>query len=505
MNIVSIYFIIFLFVTVGLYWVCPKGYKNVWLLICSCFFYLTYSVEYICIIVAEIVLTYLFGRLLGRNKSRLLALISIISITSILIILKYRDFFINNVQSIIGSKTEFVSLSLIAPMGISFYTLQAISYLLDVYRGKITAEKSVVEFSLFMVFFGYILSGPIERAGNILPQLKREKKFNYKSLCHGFQTILWGYFIKLILAERFSAVANCVYGDYTYYSGFELLLGTVAYSFQLYCDFLGYSTIVVGIGETLGLNIMQNFAQPYFSTSIVEFWRRWHISLSLWLRDYVYITGGGNRKGKLRQYINILMVFIISGFWHGAGWNFVLWGLIHGICQILEKASRHYLSKIEEKLSVNTMNFSYKLGRIFCTFFVVNFAWIFFRTTNIHDAIEIIKRIFFGFDLSSSFGFRKGATLPYRFVIGKNLITSVDQLYLNLGLNINNILILLLSCLIFIIVELAHYKGISCRKWIDKQGLFFRWLIYLSLLFGVLTFGIYGNAYNSSSFIYANF
>ena len=298
-------------------------------------------------------------------------------------------------------------------------------------------------------------------------------------------------------------LANKVYGNWTYYSGVELLIGTFAYTMQIYFDFAGYSNIALGIGRMFGIDLIQNFEQPYLSESIKEFWRKWHISLSTWLKDYVYIPLGGNRKGVLRKELNILITFFISGLWHGASWNFIIWGIIHGIYQIIED----FIKKLVNLLNLN-IDFNkscYRYLKIFVNFQLVNIAWIFFRVNRLSDAFIILKRIIRGFDIGASFGLKRAPDYAWRTVSGMNLMTSVDKSYLNLGLNEENILLLMIAVFIALVVDISIVKKKGIIAWIDEQDIWFRWLVYIIGIFVVLTFGIYGSAYNATGFIYANF
>lgn len=512
MTFNSFWFILFFLVVVILYYAIPQKFKNLVLLAASSFFYLTSSIESGCIIVGVIAIAYVFGRVLEKRPGKHLLAIGIIAILGTLFTCKYLNFTVESldfVLSKIGIDIQFSGLELIMPIGISFFTLQAVGYLIDVYRKKIEAEKNVIDFAVFLGFFGYILSGPIERAQNILPQLKKKRKFHYTSFCHGIQLMLWGYFVKLVVAERFAIVANTVFDNHTYYAGIEMLLGTIAYSLQLYCDFSGYSYIARGVGQALGLEIINNFEQPYFSLSISEFWRRWHISLSSWLRDYVYIPLGGNRKGIVRKYVNVIIVFFVSGVWHGAAWNYIFWGVLHGIYQVIEGIFGSLKEKFGNKNKQETKEvpFSQKLLSVMWNFTLVNFAWIFFRASNMQTALQMIKRIVLGFLPAATFGAKYLPEYDYvrKFVSGYNLRTIEDYAWLHIGLDISDTVVLLIGFVIIFAVDVLHYQKVNCRNWIDKQQLWFRWLLYIGATIVVLVLGIYGSTYNASSFIYSNF
>ena len=268
------------------------------------------------------------------------------------------------------------------PVGISFFTFQAIGYFLDVYFKKIEAEKSLSDYVLFVSFFPQVSSGPISKASELLPQIKNPKPFNEIQATDGLHYLLWGMFMKVAVADRLGIYVDTIYGHYLNYSGFNSFVSMLYYSFQIYADFAGYSLMALGIAKLLGYDIVNNFQQPYFAFSITNFWRRWHISLSRWLKDYIYIPLGGSRCSSKRSYFNIFITFLVSGIWHGASWNFIIWGALHGIFQIVEKALR--LQKEPAKGGI------IKAVRVVITFFLVSFAWIFFRMPTLNDAIGLI-------------------------------------------------------------------------------------------------------------------
>ena len=312
---------------------------------------------------------------------RLFAVLSLLP----LLVFKYYNFVNESVWSLLSSlglRYELHGLNWAIPVGISFFTFQAVGYLFDVYYQRIKAEKSVVDYALFVCFFPQIFSGPISKANELLPQIKEEHRFTYEQGVQGLKFLLWGMFLKLVLADRLGLYVDKVAANYDMYSGGTCVLSAIFYSLQIYGDFAGYSLMAIGVAKTLGFNLINNFNRPYFSVSITDFWRRWHISLSRWLKDYVYIPLGGSRCSKLRNYWNIFVTFLVSGIWHGANWTFIVWGLIHGFAQIIEKALGW--NNKESKGLV-------KLLRIVGTFVLVTVAWIFFRMPTISDAVLFIK------------------------------------------------------------------------------------------------------------------
>lgn len=294
------------------------------------------------------------------------------------------DFSITAINDVFSQ--HFVLYNLVLPMGISFYTFQTMSYSIDVYKGNVQAEKHFGYFALYVTFFPQLVAGPIERASRLLPQLRKQVEFNWINISEGLKMVLIGLFKKAVIADRIAQLVNEVYNNQTEYNGAVLIIATVGFAIQIYCDFSGYSDIAIGSARMLGVNLLDNFKTPYFSKSLQEFWTRWHISLSQWFRDYVYIPLGGNKVVKWRWRYNLIITFLVSGFWHGANWTFIIWGGIHGLMLIAEKI------KIKQpKSSI------YQLGKIVFVFMVVCFAWIFFRANSISDAQEIIYKIFTSF------------------------------------------------------------------------------------------------------------
>lgn len=310
-----------------------------------------------------------------------------------LLIFKYYNF-INETLSIglttLGLSFALPGLNWAVPVGISFFTFQAVGYMLDVYHRKVNAEKNLIDYMLFVSFFPQVFSGPISKADELLPQIKAEHKFDYHQGVEGLRLLIWGMFLKLVLADRLGLYVDKVMADYMMYGGGTCMLAAVFYSLQIYGDFAGYSLMAIGIAKTLGFDLINNFKRPYFAVSITDFWKRWHISLTRWLTQYVYIPLGGSRCNKIKNYWNILVTFLVSGIWHGANWTYIVWGMIHGFVQIVEKAVG--LNKIHSSGSG-------KLLRIVGTFIIVTIAWVFFRMPTLHDAGQIILHWFTDFGI----------------------------------------------------------------------------------------------------------
>lgn len=368
---------------------------------------------------------------------------------------------------------------IVLPVGISFYIFQALGYLIDVYQGDIYAERNVFQYMLFVSFFPQLVAGPIERSKNLLKQLANNQKFDYGRVRDGLLIMLWGFFLKLVIADRCAVVVNTVYSSYMDYAGFELIVANVLFAIQIYCDFMGYSIIAKGAAKVLGIDLMDNFHQPYFATSIKDFWRRWHVSLSSWFRDYLYIPLGGSRCSKSNHYKNIFITFMISGLWHGASLTYVTWGAIHGLYQIFGDIFSPIISKVTTRLSINTASFSWKLFRIVKTFILVDIAWIFFRADTIKSALIILKNSLSLFNI--------GLVLN-------------DGIY-KLGLDSKNYNILFISLVALLIAGYINEKKIDFKEWLSQQSILFRYLLYWSgIILIILSLDITGQ-----EFIYFQF
>lgn len=373
--------------------------------------------------------------------------------------------------------------SLLQPAGISFFTFQAAGYLIDVYRGKYKPEKNFLQFALFVSFFPQLLSGPIGRGDQLLPQYERPKKADFDALRRGFLTMTWGFFLKLCIADRAAVLVNTVYGAFESYSGIFLVFATAVYALQIYGDFAGYSYMAIGGAEMLGIHLPKNFDTPYFAQSVQEFWRRWHISLSSWFRDYVYIPLGGSRCASWKKYRNVLIVFLVSGLWHGALWTFVLWGAIHGFYQIFGGLTKPLREKALDVLRVNRQAASYKLFRMLITFLLVDLGWLFFRAEGLGTAAAMLKHI----------------------VTQLHPTDLVGQAFYTMGLDRQDIWALVLSTAVLILVDGLQYRGKDLKKWFASQNWLFRELALAAIILTIFIFGIWGNGFDASSFIYFKF
>lgn len=393
---------------------------------------------------------------------------------AILFVFKYYSFTVNFINKILGIAALSIDMPVIdvlLPVGISFYTFQALGYIVDVYRGEIKAERNFINYALFVSFFPQLVAGPIERSKNLLTQIDNLGHRRYENLSKGLLYILWGFFLKLVIADRAAIFVNQVFDSYQGYSYIFLCYGALLFAVQIYCDFYSYSIIAKGSAKVLGYDLMDNFRAPYLSASITEFWRRWHISLSTWFKDYLYIPLGGNRKGAFRKHLNVLIVFLVSGLWHGANYTFVLWGLIHGVFNILEDSFKGITKGIRD-------NFIYKNVRRLITFVVAVLSFVIFRSKNI------------------------GAAKAYIFGIFKRQAGSLDA---SIAFPYEDTIILLIAIAILVVIDILIYNKVKLADNIERRSLIVRWPIYIFLLIATLIFGIYGPGYSEAQFIYFQF
>lgn len=392
----SLAYAIFLPIVFILYWLIPKKFKWVLLLISSYYFYMSWNPKYVVLILGTTIVSYSAALLLEKCNSKkwkkAILLITIIICIGVLFAFKYLEFAVNSIFSVLQffsiQLNPYVS-ELLLPVGISFYTFQTMSYVIDVYRGDAKAEKNFGYYATFISFFPQLVAGPIERTQNLLPQIANPPKFDEKKASIGLHKILWGFFKKAVVADTLAQYVDTFYGNIEEHIGFAAVIAIFFFTIQIYCDFSGYSDIAIGSANLFGIDLMENFRCPYFSTSIHEFWKRWHISLSTWFKDYVYIPLGGNRCSKLRQNFNILITFLVSGLWHGANWTFVIWGFLHGLAQIIENIFKKPLQSLKK----------HKAGAALSGLFVFlfcNITWVFFRAESFSTAITVFENMFTG-------------------------------------------------------------------------------------------------------------
>ena len=453
----SIEFLIFLPIVVALFYVLPQKARWLMLLAASCVFYMWFVPKYILILLVTIVVDFAAGLLMERyadqpRKKKAFFIFSIVSTLTVLVIFKYLGFITENLDSLcasLGMETHLVT-HIILPIGLSFHTFQSMSYVIEVYRGNQKAERHFGYYALYVMFFPQLVTGPIERPANLLRQLHEEKRFDYENISRGMRLILFGFFIKMVVADHLGEYVDEVYGHLDEYNSWTVLCCMVFYSFQIYCDFFGYSTIALGSAKLMGFDITDNFKSPYLSKNIAEFWHRWHISLSTWFRDYVYIPLGGSRVKFGRWIFNILVVFVLSGIWHGAAWTFLLWGFAHGLLHIVEKALRDRIPTKESKSK--WLKFTVDALCMLKTFVLVTLFWVMFRATD----FEHLKAIF----VAAFTNFHGGEQMSVK-----------PGMWIYLGL--------------FILSDIV-LRNTRFDVWCEDKPLAVRWIIYAVLVFMVI-------------------
>ncbi len=377
----------------ALYWGLPHKFRVSLLLIASYYFYMSWNVKYVVLILFTTIVSYLSALLIAKTPSlctkKAILTVSLVACLGVLFVFKYFNFFAGAVVDFLNMfalKLHPMTLKLLLPVGISFYTFQTLGYVIDVYRGQVKPERNFWVYATFISFFPQLVAGPIERTNNLLPQIKAVHEFRYEQAVYGLKLMMWGFFKKLCVADVLAVYVDTVFNDLQKYQGFALMLVVFFFTVQIYCDFSGYSDIARGCAKMLGIELMENFRSPYFAASLHEFWGRWHISLSTWFRDYVYIPLGGNRCGKWRHTLNLMMTFMISGLWHGANWTFVLWGMVHGVGQVVEDAltGRSKQEPHGVKWCV----------RVMVTFVFVMLGWVLFRAQSLGDAVYVFGHMF---------------------------------------------------------------------------------------------------------------
>ena len=475
----SLEYLIFLPIVVLFYNLLGKKFKNIFLLLASLSFYSFWNVKYTFLMLFSIFITYITGIYIEKNrghikKMKLAVFFCFFINLGILFVFKYFNFFADLLNNFSGKNFN-IAIDVLLPVGISFYTFQALGYTIDVYRKDIRAEENFIDYALFVSFFPQLVAGPIERSVNLLPQIKNPKKFSYDNLVRGLILFFYGMFLKLIIADRAAILVNEVFGNYKNFSREILIISGILFTLQIYCDFYSYSIMAKGSAKILGIDLMDNFKEPLLSKSITEFWRRWHISLSTWFKDYLYIPLGGNRKGKLRKYFNLILVFLVSGLWHGADLSFVLWGLIHGIFNVLENIFGINKKSRRKNILLDTL-------RRILTFIIVVFAFIYFRAENIHHGNEYLLAII---------------NNPRSLNIMEDLSKT--------SFVISNIYPLLFGIIILFVFDILKYNKINLAEKVLKIILPIRWLIYFAFIFSIIVFGVYGPEFSESAFIYFQF
>ena len=481
----SIDFLLFFPLVTAVYFFLPHRARWVWLLAASYYFYMCWNVKYALLIALSTLITYASGLLIHWRRKRLWVLLSFASNLAILFFFKYFGFFLDNLTAalaLVGVAFKRPAFDVILPVGISFYTFQALSYTMDVYRGEVEPERNPFRYALFVSFFPQLVAGPIERSKNLLGQLYERHDFDPDRARDGMLLMLWGMFEKIVIADRLALLVDYVYDHYAQLPGATIVLATVFFAFQIYCDFGGYSDIARGCAKMMGVDLMVNFKSPYFfSHSISNYWQRNHISLSQWFTEYVYIPLGGSRKGRAKQYLFTTITFFLSGLWHGAEWSFVIWGLLQAVYINLERACHR--SKEPPKPP------PLHLLAILTTFALSCFSLIFFRAANTGDALYVVRHALWGI----------GDPAQYC----KNLLTNLTGLEA-MGLGLRQGAFLLGALLLLFLFDLADERTDAIAM-VSRWPLAVRWGCYLGLALIVLIFGVYGPGYDVRAFAYFQF
>lgn len=474
----SLHFLVFFPIVVLIYLIVPKKMRCAWLLAASYYFYMSWNPKYAILMAFSTIVTFLTGILLEkcsekRHKQICVAFSFVINL-GILFFFKYFDFALENVNRVLDIfhitmlKKPF---DVLLPVGISFYTFQALGYTVDVYRGDIAAERNIIKYALFVSFFPQLVAGPIERSENLLIQIQKAEKnelWNVKRIRSGLLLMLWGFFQKLMIADRAAIAVNAVYNQYQAFGGVEIILATVLFAFQIYCDFDAYTNIARGVARVCGFELMANFRQPYFATNIADFWRRWHISLSSWFRDYLYIPLGGSRVSPVRNWGNLMITFLVSGAWHGASWHFILWGGLHGAYQIIAKWKNHLLKGFHLP----------KVFQIMITFCLTTFAWMVFRANSVGDILGMLQ-----------------------IIISQPVLKDLPAM----NMSAVEWTILCISLAVLFVVDLLKAKKISIQQLVVARPVWQRVILYTIGIGCILIFGVYGVAYDASQFLYFQF
>lgn len=466
----SLAFAVFLPIVFILFWVMPEKWRWIVLLLSSYYFYMSWNVKYIVLILFTTIVSYVTALLMEqaqeKKKRRIFLAAALTASLGVLFVFKYFNFLSTTLNAVFGRfaiPLHPVTLQLMLPVGISFYTFQTLSYVIDVYRGEVKAEHHFGQYAAFISFFPQLVAGPIERTNNLLPQIHKEKfEFRYVEAVYGLRLMAWGFFKKLVIADNLAVYVDQIFNDVHYYKGFSVLIAVFFFTLQIYCDFSGYSDIAIGTARLFDIRLMTNFKSPYFSCSIREFWTRWHISLSTWFRDYVYIPLGGNRVSRLRNSLNLMITFLASGLWHGAAWTFVVWGGVHGVFQIVEKRifGKRRLPKI-------------------LVFVLVMSAWIFFRANSMSDALYVFTHLFSGIGNPAAY-----FTAP---------MAEFDW-------TVKQVIFLTIPIVLLMVFDAAALKCDPLKK-MEAFPKAVRWSIYYAFILMIILFA----SFNAQEFVYFQF
>lgn len=488
MQYLSLQFALFVFLTFGLYYVLPRACRWFVLLCASLFFYLCYDVRYILFLLFVAISTFLCAKVeRSKRKNKENLAIGILLCTGLWFLIKVLPWVVTVANTFLSRFIGDFQIPIpkfLVPLGISYYVLLSISYVVDVYKKKIKPEKNFLVYLLYLSYFPTIVQGPISKYEQLRNQFTAGRRIGYTDFKRNLLLISFGLIKKMVIADRVAILANHCFANYADMEGVILYIGAVCYSIQLYMDFSGCVDICRGVSAMFGINLIDNFSGPYFSKSIKEFWSKWHISLSTWLKDYIYIPLGGNRKGKARKYVNLLATFFVSGIWHGAGINFMVWGLLQGIYQIVGECTENGRTKVKKLLGIQPDSITDKIYRTIITFNLTTFAWIFFRSGRFLYALEYIGRMFSDLAL---WGILDGSIFIKGFSFAQVVFMMINLI------------------LITIVDYLKTKRNVHVEDSILKTHIVLRWSIYLVLIFNVILFGVYGKGYDLSGFLYGGF
>lgn len=480
----SLHFLLFFIIVTSLYFALPHNRRWLLLLISSCYFYMAFVPIYIIILGGTIVIDYFAGFFIEKSEGKrrkLFLVASLVANIGVLAMFKYYNFINENLSFLLhgfGASNPIPYLSILLPVGLSFHTFQAMSYTIEVYRGHQKAERHFGIYSLYVMFYPQLVAGPIERPQNMLHQFREKYDFDYDRVMSGLRLMAWGLFKKVVIADRLAIAVDTVFNNPEQHNSLSLIIATVFFTFQIFCDFSGYSDMALGAARIMGFKLMTNFDKPYQSKSVYEFWKRWHISLSTWFKDYLYITLGGNRVTVPRWYLNLFIVFLVSGLWHGANWTFVIWGALHGFYLVFGLITQKYRDRFNQLLRIDKVPIISTIS----TFVLVAFAWIFFRANSVDSAFYIVKHMFTGIP-----------DVVHQLVNNQPVLESM-------GLKKNDFA---LSILLIIFLETVHY--VQSKKSLSdifvQKPAYVRWAVYYGVILAIIFLGVFENR----QFIYFQF
>ena len=476
----SFHFLIFFIVVTTAYFVLEHKYRWMLLLAASCYFYMVFVPVYIVILGFTIIVDYFAGIYIEKSQGRRrkwFLVASLIANIGVLAVFKYYNFLNENLSVLLhgaGYENPIPYLSILLPIGLSFHTFQAMSYTIEVYRGNQKSERNFGIYALYVMFYPQLVAGPIERPQNLLHQFYEKHSFDYNRVTSGLKLMAWGLFKKMVIADRLASVTDTIYNNPQSHDSIPIIIATIFFAFQIYCDFSGYSDIAIGSAQVMGFKLMRNFNRPYLSKSISEFWGRWHISLSTWFKDYLYIPLGGNRVAVPRWYLNLFIVFLVSGLWHGANWTFIIWGGLHGFYLVFALITEKFRRRVNEAVGLTKHPKVLSVLQIITTFILADFAWIFFRANNVSDAFYIVRKITVDFSWKTT--------------------------NWNLGLAPVDLALVVITIIFMEWIHIMQNK-ISIRQTISQKPLVWRWVIYCGWVAAIILLGVF----EDRNFIYFQF